>query len=129
MLSLLDLSTKADLFGVQLEPGRDDDAAGTLPETGFVGLSLAVSDAMVAVFAVPALSWEPMVDDASTPPGEILAASPATDGVPTLLIAPGIAPTNEQTLVPLAPVPVLLRTIGNVAAGPLLRLSLACRSA
>ena len=117
VLSLLDLSTKADLFGVQLETGRDDNATGSIPETGFVGLSLAVSDAIVAVFAVPALSWEPMVDEASTPPGETLAASPATDGVATRLSAPGIAPANEQTLVPLAPVPVLLRTVGNVTAG------------
>jgi hypothetical protein len=117
VLTLLDLSTNVDLFGVQIE---SDSAAGTLAsaprDTSFLGLSLAVSDAAIAVFALPQLSWEPMVNEATSPP-TTLAAVPATDGVPTLVQAPSIQPASTQTLVPVAPEPVLLRTIGNVGAG------------
>jgi hypothetical protein len=113
VLTLLDLSTNADLFGVRIE---GNPLTGVSVDTGFVGLNLAVSDAGIAVFALPQLSWEPMIDETSGSPA-ILAASPATDGVPTLVQAPGIQPAQTQTLVPVAPEPVLLRTIGNVAAG------------
>ena len=72
VLTLLDLSTNVDLFGVQIE---GDSAAGTLAsaprDTGFVGLSLAVSDAAIAVFALPQLSWEPMVNEATSPPSSL----------------------------------------------------------
>ncbi len=115
VLTLLDLSTKVDLFGVQIESGRAVVAASPPIDTSFLGLSFAVSDAAIASFALPQLSWEPMIDEAATPPGA-LEAVPATDGVPTLLQAPSIA-TATQTLVEVAPQPVLLRTIGNVAAG------------
>jgi hypothetical protein len=52
-LSLLDLSTNADLFGVQFLPGRNatisiDQLALTIPGSG------------LAVFTVPQISWEPM---------------------------------------------------------------------
>lgn len=117
VLSLLDLSTKSDLFGVQIQGSRDVIGGGASLEPGFVGLSLAASDAALAVFALPALSWEPMVDDASNPPGAALLAFPATDGPATLVKAPGIGPAKTQTLAPVAPTPVLRRLIGNVAAG------------
>lgn len=109
-LALLDLSTRVDLFGVRID-GRSAEALA--PGPGFLGLDLAISDAAIAVFALPQLSWEPMVDDTASPPGEIQAL-PATDGVPTLVQAPNPA---SQTLVPAAPEPVLLHTVGNVAAG------------
>lgn len=115
VLTLLDLSTRVDLFGVQIEGFLERGGSPAL-DTGFVGLSLAVSDAAVASFALPQVSWEPMVNDAISPPSELLAL-PATDGVPTLVQAPGIASANTQTLVAVAPEPVLLRTVGNVAAG------------
>ena len=116
VLTLLDLSTNVDLFGVQIEGNTDVTGGGAPLDTGFVGLNLAVSDAAIAVFALPQLSWEPMIDETTGSP-VILAASPATDGVQTLVQAPSIQPTETQTLVPVAPEPVLLRTIGNVAAG------------
>jgi hypothetical protein len=53
-LSLLDLSTNADLFGVQLVPSRGnttisiDQMALTIPGSG------------LSVFTVPQISWEPM---------------------------------------------------------------------
>jgi hypothetical protein len=108
--TLLDLSTRADLFGVRLD-GADGVRAGG-SGAGFVDLNLAIADAAVASFALPQVSWEPMLDTADGAP-TVLAASPATDGVPTLIQAP----SATQTLVPVAPEPVLLRTIGNVAAG------------
>ena len=110
-LALLDLSTRADLFGVLIE-GPSDAGLPKPRDTGFVDLSLAMSDAAIASFALPQLSWEPMVNEGG-PPGAI-AAFPATDGVPTRIEAPGV---DTQTLVPVAPEPVLLRLIGNVAAG------------
>ena len=116
VLTLIDLSTNADLFGVQIEGNTDILRGGAPLDTGFVGLNLAVSDAAIAVFALPQLSWEPMIDETTGSP-VILAASPATDGVPTFIQAPSIEPPQTQTLVPVAPEPVLLRTIGNVAAG------------
>ena len=117
VLTLLDLSTNVDLFGVQIE-GDNNFAAAAPPavDPGFLGLSLAVSDLAVASFALPQLSWEPMVNEATDPPSELL-ASPATDGVPTLLRAGSVQPSNSVTLVPVAPAPVLLHTIANVAAG------------
>ncbi len=116
-LTLLDLSTRADLFGVQF--GATPSALAAVPplDTSFLGLSLAVSDGAVASFALPQLSWEPMLDTTTPLPSE-RAALPATDGVATLLHAPSLATAGEaQTLVAVAPEPVLLRTIGNVAAG------------
>jgi hypothetical protein len=59
------------------------------------------------------VSWEPMVDATTSAPSALL-PQPATDGIPTLVQAPGV---NTQTLVVVAPEPVLLRTVGNVAAG------------
>jgi hypothetical protein len=115
LLALLDLSTRVDLFGVRIEGNDDVAGAVVAADTSFVGLSLAVSDAAIATFALPQLSWEPMFDTAATPPDE-LAALPATDGVATVVHAASLA-TVTQTLVAVAPEPVLLRTIGNVAAG------------
>ena len=117
LLTLLDLSTRVDLFGVRVVASRDDVAgvqASSAP--GFVGLSLAVPDATVETFALPQLSWEPMLDRSTVPPST-LAALPATDGVATSLHAASLDEVETQTLVAVAPEPVLLRTIGNVAAG------------
>ncbi|MCB8882693.1 hypothetical protein ACELLULO517_20785 [Acidisoma cellulosilytica] len=115
-LTLLDLSTRVDLFGVRFGASSDKVAAGPAVDAGFLGLSLAVSDAAIESFALPQVSWEPMINDAATPP-EALAAAPATDGVPTLVHAASLTGTQTQRLVRAAPEPVLLRTIGNVASG------------
>ena len=116
MLTLLDLSTSADLFGVQIEGNAFAGAVAPPLDPGFIGLSLAISDLAVASFALPALSWEPMIDASAVPPS-ILDALPATDGIPTLLRAVSVQINNSVTLVPVAPAPVLLHTISNVTAG------------
>ena len=68
VLTLIDLSTNADLFGVQIEGNTDILRGGAPLDTGFVGLNLAVSDAAIAVFALPQLSWEPMIDETTGSP-------------------------------------------------------------
>ncbi len=118
-LALLDLSTRVDLFGVAFagaaaRGGPVAGAAGTAASgIGFVGLSLALPDTNVATFALPQLSWEPMLSTGPAPPLGPVLASPATDGVATLVQTQD----PQQTLVPFAPEPVLLRNIDNVAAG------------
>jgi hypothetical protein len=138
--ALLDLSTKVDLFGVAIFPsdtgvggiaGRDQIAtrpeaavpqqtlptqqpaptpATSAPSFGITGLSLAFNGATCATFALPQVSWEPM-ESTALPSGPIF-CNPPSDGPPLVLIAP-----DQQQLVPLAPAPVLLNNIGNVAAG------------
>ena len=69
VLTLLDLSTSADLFGVQIEGIRDVDGRRCrTPDTGFVGLSLAISDAAVAVFALPRSRGNRWSTATSSPP-------------------------------------------------------------
>jgi len=70
-LALLDLSTNADLFGVEFLPGRTatiaiDQMALTIPGSG------------LAVFTVPQISWEPMK---SQPP--VAGLHSDTDGGPS----------------------------------------------
>ena len=115
--ALLDLSTRVDQFGVAFVSGyyRDVAARGAAigtpaPVMGFEGLSLAVNGALVATFALPQVSWEPM-ESTNLPAGPIF-CSPASDGIPLLVQAP-----DAQQLVPFAPAPVLLTNIRNVAAG------------
>jgi hypothetical protein len=138
--ALLDLSTKVDLFGVAIIPadtgvggiaGRDQIVARpeaavpqqasaaqqpapapatSAPPFGITGLSLAFNGATCATFALPQVSWEPM-ESTALPSGPIF-CNPPSDGPPLVLIAP-----DEQQLVPLAPAPVLLNNISNVAAG------------
>ncbi len=111
-LTLLDLSTRADLFGVTI-PALPAGVPPVPPDPGFVGLSLALPDTQVATFALPQISWEPMESTGPEPPLGPVAASPATDGVTTVVRAQD----PKQTLVPFAPEPVLVQNIANVAAG------------
>ncbi|MBD5635575.1 MAG: hypothetical protein IAI49_13950, partial [Candidatus Eremiobacteraeota bacterium] len=67
-LTLLDLSTRVDLFGVTVSNAALDVqttsvlAFAATPGTfGFVGLALALPTARVATFALPQVSWEPML--------------------------------------------------------------------
>ncbi len=111
-LTLLDLSTRADLFGVTI-PALPAGVPPVPPDPGFVGLSLALPDTQVATFALPQMSWEPMESTGPEPPLGPIAASPATDGVTTVVRAQD----PKQTLVPFAPAPVLRQNIANVVAG------------
>jgi hypothetical protein len=117
-LVLLDLSSRADLFGVKL--GADYDAGGDqgqantqgdAPAYGFTDLSLAFNQGLLATFALPQTSWEPMVSE-ELPHGLISAGIDAGDGGPLVVHS-----INFQQLVPLAPIPVLTSQVKNVAAG------------
>ncbi|HKM64350.1 MAG TPA: hypothetical protein VJY39_17855 [Acidisphaera sp.] len=111
-LTLLDLSTSVDLFGVAVT-GQRGAPATVVSGPGFVGLSLALPDTLVASFAVPLVSWEPMDSTGPEAPLGAIMPLPATDGFATVLRTADA----RQTLVPLAPGPVLLQNIANVAAG------------
>jgi len=121
-LALLDLSTRVDLFGVALDPflGRQGDDGNLPAPTGnatpapglaLTGMWLSLNGGVVATFALPQVSWEPMESTAAGQTGPIV-CDPASDGGPLLLAAP-----NNQQLVRFSPAPVLLNNIENVAAG------------
>jgi len=129
---LLDLSTRVDLFGVALAPDisgtldqglreiadKEDvavssvvnDTANPAPYLAFSGMSLTLNGAIVATFALPQFSWEPMESTAT--PDRPVACDPPSDGDPLVVAVP-----DTQQLVPFAPAPVLLNNIENVAAG------------
>jgi hypothetical protein len=121
--ALLDLSTHVDLFGVALAPemgrlaGLDDlnrpvpDSSAPAPNLALTGMWLSLNSSLVATFALPQVSWEPMESTAPDQTGPIF-CEPASDGNPLLISAP-----NNQQLVPFSPGPVLLNNIDNVAAG------------
>jgi hypothetical protein len=121
--ALLDLSTHVDLFGVALAPvvgrlaGPEDlnqaapDSSGPAPNLAFNGMWLTLNGSLVATFALPQVSWEPMESTAPDQTGPIF-CEPASDGKPLLLAAP-----NNQQLVRFSPGPVLIQNIENVAAG------------
>jgi hypothetical protein len=114
-LTLLDLSTRVDLFGVAVygQTSRDAGPAATVPS--FVGLAVALPISELVTFALPQISWEPMQSvGPEAPLGPIFDAL-ASDGPPTLVYSTGYY--LEQTLVPVEPEPVLLQNIANVAAG------------
>jgi hypothetical protein len=114
---LLDLSSRADLFGVKIALDNDQrgnqtlNAQGNAPVFGFAGLSLAFNQALLATYALPQTSWEPMVSE-ETPNGVISAGIDAADGGPLVVHS-----SNFQQLVPVAPIPVLTSQVTNVAAG------------
>lgn len=117
-LVLLDLSSRADLFGVKvggdLVAGGDQgpvNKQGYAPIFGFEDLSLAFNQGLLATFALPQTSWEPMVSE-ELPQGVISAGIDAGDGGPLVLHS-----FNFQQLVPLAPIPVLTSQVKNVASG------------
>ncbi|MBV8099188.1 MAG: hypothetical protein JOZ31_08520 [Verrucomicrobia bacterium] len=119
--ALLDLSTRVDLFGVALAPelGRlaapetsgQPGSADIAPTIALTGLWLSLNGSLVATFALPQVSWEPMESTAPDQTGPIF-CEPASDGNPLLIAAP-----NNQQLVPFSPGPVLVQNIENVAAG------------
>jgi hypothetical protein len=78
VLDLLDVSTNADLWGVRLGGGR----------LGLHGMRLTAHTDAARSFAVPGISWEPVVD---LPPGATMptwmAALSPDDGVPTTFVA------------------------------------------
>jgi hypothetical protein len=121
--ALLDLSTRVDLFGVALAPeigrlansagGRGEYSAATVnpaPALALTGMSLSLNSALIATFALPQSSWEPM--ESTVAPAIPIFCEPPSDGLPLLVSSP-----DSQRLVPFSPGPVLVSNIENVAAG------------
>jgi hypothetical protein len=117
--ALLDLSTHIDQFGVAVAPlnryiggGDVQPAQGTAaPALAIAGMYLVLNDSLVATFALPQESWEPMESTAVDLTGPV-ACTPPNDGSPLLLNAP-----NTQQLVRFTPAELLQTNISNVAAG------------
>lgn len=115
---LLDLSTRVDLLGVGYF-GKAGEAIAVVvkkatdvldnsaPPIAFSGMSLELNSAKVGTFALPQFSWEPMISDPKR-----IECLPPSDGYPLIVLVP-----NNQELVPLAPEPVLMNNIRNVADG------------
>jgi hypothetical protein len=76
--TLLDVSTNADQFGVST-------STSDLPAFSIAGMALETMDRGMAVYALPGISWEPIVRD--VPPAAVnwLDAFSNDDGPPTLL--------------------------------------------
>jgi hypothetical protein len=86
---LLDVSTNADQWGILVI------SRGNL--FSFSGLVLQAPAASTAVFTVPGISWEPVVDTTNAPAW--LSASSPDDGTPTLFL---VAVANPAAIVPVA---------------------------
>jgi hypothetical protein len=119
--ALLDLSTRVDLWGVAYAPGLGGlpargnlktvaDTTAAAPALAIIGMELLLNDALVATFALPQFSWEPM-ESATGPAGPII-CEPASDGLPLLISAPDV-----RQLVEFSPEPALARNIENVNTG------------
>jgi len=109
-ITLLDLSSRADQFGVTVVSGlqRGEEPLVVAIERQ----SLVVPERHAAVYALPGISWEPVVNSQSSPVDWADASSP-DDGPPTLLLATGV------DLVPVAPlrlVPELQRAASSARA-------------
>lgn len=91
--ALLDVSTNADLWGIA-RLGREASALD------FAGLVLEGHSTDTAVFTVPGISWEPVVDGDAPVPQWLTAFSP-DDGVPTTFLV------SRQEPTPLIPVDAL----------------------
>jgi hypothetical protein len=89
---LLDVSTNADLWGIQL---------GIIPasQLSFSGLQMQAPADDTAVFAVPGISWEPLVDTTNPSVPQWLTAYSPDDGIPTTFL---VAVAQPATLEPVA---------------------------
>jgi hypothetical protein len=77
--TLLDLSSNADQFGVSVV-----DPSSTLTQATVDGMAIAVPQEILSVYALPGISWEPVVDQGTN---DWLAAPSADDGPPIMLNA------------------------------------------
>ena len=84
---LLDVSTNADQWGIAVAPRPSDFS--------FSGLVMQAPAAGTAVFTVPGISWEPVVDATSAPAW--LSASSPDDGIPTTFL---VAVTTPAAIIP-----------------------------
>jgi hypothetical protein len=86
---LLDVSSNADQWGIAI-------ATGGAARFSFAGLRLQAPAVETAVFTVPGISWEPVVDTTGVPAW--LAAFAPDDGIPTTFL---VAVTAPAPIVPL----------------------------
>ena len=100
--TLLDLSTNADQFGVVFVPS----IPGAVSALSLTGISVSLPQDQLAVYTLPGVSWEPIVDDSTK---SFFNASSPDDGQPTFLEAQAV------TLVPIEPA-VALVDFANAAA-------------
>jgi len=96
-LSLLDVSSNADQFGVTWSPLGVRNIQSE-------NLLLASDGSLTSLFTVPAISWEPMFSVAPIP-------APPSDGVPSRLNVATVS------LAPIAPLPLMTLQQKSVAAG------------
>lgn len=75
--TLLDLSSNADQFGISVA-----DAYATLGQATVDGMAIAVPQNVLEVYALPGISWEPVVDQGQN---DWLDAYSPNDGPPTML--------------------------------------------
>lgn len=102
LFRLLDVSSRADLFGVGYSPGFRDEAAPAGARLHLRGLDLIAPTRNVSAFTLPAFQWEPVYNipaEGALPFPPKLVSS--TDGGPTRFALPA------ASLVPVAPLPVL----------------------
>ncbi len=100
---LLDVSSNADQWGVLI-------AAAGGSQFSFAGLQLQAPAADTAVFTVPGISWEPVVD-ATGAPAWLTASSP-DDGIPTTFL---VAVTTPTPIVPVLALEQYQSSAGKVA--------------
>jgi hypothetical protein len=102
MFRLLDVSSRADLFGVGYSRTRDDEAVGSSGSMALSGLDLIAPVRNVSAFTLPAFQWEPVYNipnaDAAPFPPKLISA---TDGGAARFAIP------SAKLVPVAPLPVV----------------------
>jgi hypothetical protein len=103
--ALLDVSSNADQWGVR----STSDAISPLTISQ---LTLQASGAVLGIFTVPEISWEPMTADASSPPPAGSLAPPDDGGPSTLSV-------KTVQLVPVAPASLAPIFVQSAAAGAL----------
>jgi hypothetical protein len=106
---LLDVSTNADQWGILVI------SRGNL--FSFSGLVLQAPAASTAVFTVPGISWEPVVDTTNAPAW--LSASSPDDGTPTLFL---VAVANPAAIVPVATLQQYQAAAGSKRTGAMFTL-------
>jgi hypothetical protein len=106
---LLDVSTNADQWGILVI------SRGNL--FSFSGLVLQAPAASTAVFTVPGISWEPVVDTTNAPAW--MSASSPDDGTPTLFL---VAVANPAAIVPVATLQQYQAAAGSKRTGAMFTL-------
>lgn len=108
VIRLLDVSSRADQFGIALSPSVERLAKVSQSSVTLSGLDLIAPARNVSAITLPAFQWEPVynIPSPGAAPFPAKVAS-ATDGGASRFVTP------TATLVPLAPIPVVDTIIGE----------------